>query len=406
MFKFNTNETYEQWYERTHCKKFDKSGWDKLNKQSDDKNPLTNVEIDITESGKFKDIAQENVGKLNEYDNTAVSYKIVKSSDYNEGGSAYMLNGKTAITVSSRTFRINKATDDLNLGENQIYGTTFREFVHLLFQSKEGMNKDFWKEIRKLQCEYKKNKYSDTWITDKISVYADTNIDEFFAEGFTQGKLSKTPSLYSKKIVEITDKYFKKEKSDVPKIKIVPEGQEKTFKKYTSNQIMNFAKENENIINKYITKESKWSGNIIIDDGAEKYGELWSCDIIMSSETSPMTIMHEQLHARLVSYFDSKIYNEFKKIEEASVQFMTQEICNKESIEVMESVYDDMVKSIKELNHLSNLYENDYDFALDLFNVELPDRIDWLEAKIYDTQKKEETIEDMVKFNELMQKLY
>lgn len=210
----DANETYEQWYERTQGKKLDKTGWFETDKQLNEEDLLANIEIDITESDIFKDIAQKNVerlkGLLNEYDSTLVSYKVTKGS-YAEGGSAYMLNGKTAINVSPLTFRINKATDALNLGENQIYGTTFHEFAHSLSQSKEGMNKDFWKEIRKLQREYKKNKYSSTWAVDKISVYADTNIDEFFAEGFTQGKLSKTPSPYSKKIVEITDKYFKKD---------------------------------------------------------------------------------------------------------------------------------------------------------------------------------------------------
>ena len=43
-----------------------------------------------------------------------------------------------------------------------------------------------------------------------ISSYASSNDDEFLAEAFTQAKLSSNPSPYSKQVLEVVDKYFKK----------------------------------------------------------------------------------------------------------------------------------------------------------------------------------------------------
>ena len=43
-----------------------------------------------------------------------------------------------------------------------------------------------------------------------ISSYASSNDDEFLAEAFTEAKLSSNPSPYSKQVLEVVDKYFKK----------------------------------------------------------------------------------------------------------------------------------------------------------------------------------------------------
>ena len=43
-----------------------------------------------------------------------------------------------------------------------------------------------------------------------ISEYANKSVDEFMAEAFSEAKLSSNPSPYSKQVLEIVDKYFKK----------------------------------------------------------------------------------------------------------------------------------------------------------------------------------------------------
>lgn len=169
------------------------------------------VMVDISSVKKYKEEAEKNVIHLNklmdEYDSTTVSYQVVKSSFESEGGGAYMMNGKTSISVQEKTFKIIKAIDDLRLGDNQYLGTTYHEFAHSLSQSREKVNPEFWKEMRKLKKEYASE---PRFGEEKISTYAMNDIDEFMAEAFTQAKLSDNPSEYSIRALEIIDKYFKK----------------------------------------------------------------------------------------------------------------------------------------------------------------------------------------------------
>lgn len=81
---------------------------------------------------------------------------------------------------------------------------------------------DFWKEIKKIQREYHRDvdKTSDTsrWISSYE--HSSRSVDEFFAEAFTQAKMSKlklelppkygADLTYSNKVLEVVDKYFKK----------------------------------------------------------------------------------------------------------------------------------------------------------------------------------------------------
>lgn len=170
------------------------------------------VEVDISQAGNRMDEAIECLRKLrtllDQYDSTIVSYSISKNVPATEGGSAYMLNGRSSVQISVNTLRINRATDSLKSGDNQIFDTTYHEFAHTLSQSREKTDKEFWKEIRRLKREYQKERDGTNWFNVKISDYAEKDADEFMAEGFTQAKLSSNPSPYSKRIEEIVDKYF------------------------------------------------------------------------------------------------------------------------------------------------------------------------------------------------------
>lgn len=101
------------------------------------------------------------------------------------------------------------------------------EFGHTLTSSRAIEDskelKAFWKEIKAIHKEYKAEYSSLTFTNEKdydaymkkkeelfISEYANTNIDEFFAECFCAGKLSSTPSPYAKRVLDVADKYFKK----------------------------------------------------------------------------------------------------------------------------------------------------------------------------------------------------
>lgn len=187
----------------------------KLNANSFERLENKGINVNIDGSGKFRE--QANVSLLHldrltdEYNNTVVSYIVGKTGGIQtEMGSAYMLKNKTAITISPLAFRKIKATDALNLGNNQPLGTTYHEFAHALSQSKEKIDQEFWKEIRKIKKDYESNRGANNWFNIKISEYASKDIDEFMAESFTQAKLGVNPSPYSKQVLAIIDKYFKK----------------------------------------------------------------------------------------------------------------------------------------------------------------------------------------------------
>ena len=103
--------------------------------------------------------------------------------------------------------------------------TAIHEFAHTLANTeadKFGLqdNKQFWSEIRKVRTAYRKKYNSDHSI--KISSYADADgkLDEFMAEAFTQYTAHKKgitisdvygkDYTFSKQVVDIVNKYFKR----------------------------------------------------------------------------------------------------------------------------------------------------------------------------------------------------
>ena len=73
-----------------------------------------------------------------------------------------------------------------------------------------------------------------------------------------------------------------------------------------------------------------------------------------------------------------------RNMEEGSVQFAAQEISKKENIQILESQYDHMTEALRNINKVAGLFKNDYDFAMKLISVPLPDRYGWLNNIIYD----------------------
>lgn len=316
--------------------------------------------------------------------------------------------GAGDVDITGSIMRINKVDA----------ATSIHEFAHTLANSNADKYKltndgGFWKEIRKIYRQYHKDidRLQDT--SRMISTYehSSRDVNEFMAEAFTHAKLRELgidiPSkygndfTYSQKVLDTVDKYFKKDAiADIPEIKVIPEGQEKTIRKYTYEEIMGFANENEIILDKYISKKSKWSGIIRIEKN--KSFKDWSCDIVISEETSPMIILHEQLHARSASYIKKEQYRNFRTIEEASVQLLTQEICQLEDIEIISSAYDEFADKLREINDIAGLYDNHLDFAIQLYSQNLSERNDWLEQKVYDKLMTEGNIDKLMKFNEIM----
>lgn len=108
--------------------------------------------------------------------------------------------------------------------KNMDIGTLTHEFAHVMTTDIQSSWKfgdlntqKFWKEIKEVEAQYwqesvaiRKAEGTKAMLKIDLGKYAGTNIDEFFAEGFTEYKLADKPSKYAEKIGNIVDKYFKK----------------------------------------------------------------------------------------------------------------------------------------------------------------------------------------------------
>lgn len=103
---------------------------------------------------------------------------------------------KLQVSTLTHEFGHNICVDGVNRSENA------RAFITELKTVRDA----YYKEIRGLTKGSKE--YNDIYLGD----YADTNIDEFLAEGFQEYKNRATPSKYAKQVGELVDKYFKKKK--------------------------------------------------------------------------------------------------------------------------------------------------------------------------------------------------
>lgn len=192
-------------------------------------------------------------------------------------------------------------------------------------------------------------------------------------------------------------KYVKEEKNKIPEMKpLIKQG----LKIYSEKELRKMAKETDNIVNKYTSNKSKWSGKIIIDNERPN-GKLWNCNIRVSNETAPHILLHEHLHAHSISYFDRNVYNVYGEIEEATVQLYAQEISKKEGIPIISSEYDENVNILKEINKKTKIAKTDFEFAKILFEKPVNQRIDFLEDKIHDIMQTS-NIEDYIELNSLL----
>lgn len=174
------------------------------------------------------------------------------------------------------------------------------------------------------------------------------------------------------------------------------------LKEYTLDEINDIAKQTSEIADKYTNKKSKWSGNIVINDNGAS-GKLWNCDITTSLKTAPHILLHEHLHARSISYYDLDTYINNRGIEEAAVQFFSQEISKIEKIPIVPSMYDDLIENLKNINQIINRGTiSDFDFSKELFEIDVKDRINWLYENIQ-AKLSNLTIKELIKLNKYIQ---
>lgn len=125
---------------------------------------------------------------------------------------------------------------------------------------------------------------------------------------------------------------------------------------------------------------TKWSGKVKVKRINALGRKDWSCDITLSSNADYATLLHELIHARSVSYFDDAVYKQYQKIEEGTVELLTEQICKKHNISFT-STYEEETRHLLRVNRRGRMYLDDYEFAKELVNVDLPDRLKWLILK-------------------------
>ena len=177
--------------------------------------------------------------------------------------------------------------------------------------------------------------------------------------------------------------------------------QEKT---YSQKELKQLAEETNKLANTYTANTSKWSGKII-ESKRRVNAKLWNCDIEIENNTSPHALLHEQLHAHSISYYDRETYKKYRRIEEATVEFYTKEICKKEGMINIESDYDEWVENLKRINNKIQLDKNEFEFAQRLFNIPVKKRISFLENEI---QKylSDKTVDEAIELNNLIEVFY
>ena len=191
-------------------------------------------------------------------------------------------------------------------------------------------------------------------------------------------------------------------KDGLPKINVDKTDISNYTKVRTSEELQEAAQGIVNNISNYTNTKSKWSGNINVDNSLKLDGiggqKEWNCDITLIDTADDGAVWHELLHSCSVSHFDAATYLKHQNIEEASVEFLKQQICKEKGI-INTSAYEDLTTVLQTLND-NFKYGTDMEFAKELFDIPLPDRYQWLEDRVDDSLKQMEvSFED---YNDVM----
>lgn len=168
-------------------------------------------------------------------------------------------------------------------------------------------------------------------------------------------------------------------------VKVPMEKAEKVgYTKRTGTEFEQVAHQIQTEITQYSERPSKWSGNAIVNNALAKEHALgtkeWSCDISVIDTADDGTLWHEMLHSCSCSYYAPEVYGANEYIEEATVEWLKQQICEERNITNLPA-YEDKTIVLQALNKSFSFGAN-MDFAKQIFNVPLPERYQWLENKV------------------------
>ncbi|MBQ7198856.1 MAG: minor capsid protein, partial [Selenomonadaceae bacterium] len=150
------------------------------------------------------------------------------------------------------------------------------------------------------------------------------------------------------------------------------------------------AKELQPIAEKYTGCKSLWSGKIVL---TEKSLKNWDCNIWLWDDAPKHVLLHEMIHSCSVSYYSQDVFAAYKFEEELVVQYLCQEISQKEKIEIIAGGYDKGVELLRKIKRSLNLNISDLAFAQNLIKQPLGNRWEYLESLTINAA----TIEDYLK---------
>ena len=142
-----------------------------------------------------------------------------------------------------------------------------------------------------------------------------------------------------------------------------------------------------------VKRKSCWNGKVKVIEPHEVPKAPSNGCIEIATDSSNATIIHELLHTRSYLPYGEKMYEKYWQIEEASVELLTREISLKEGYLISDAYPN--VEALLRINEYAKIGTDNYKFALELFNVELPQRIEWLIQKINQADLSEEKISEL-----------
>ena len=169
-----------------------------------------------------------------------------------------------------------------------------------------------------------------------------------------------------------------------------------TSKEYTERELIDLSNNVHEYLETLGLPQSKWSGNTFVkgvDEMPRARGiKKRTCDIWLRADAGIKTIIHEHLHSRSSSWAVTR-YRKDRGFEEGACELLAEEICRRNGIP-FKPTYRRFVDPLRRINEIVGTYDSDYDFAIDLFAVDMDKREDWLKS-LYSGQNPIKTIQVM-----------
>lgn len=157
-------------------------------------------------------------------------------------------------------------------------------------------------------------------------------------------------------------------------------GLSKDKREYSPVELVRRSIEVNDYLNTLGIPRSKWSGRTFVKNSSEMPNargvKKKECDIWLREDADTKTVIHEHLHARSSSWMPIRLKKD-RGFEEGACELLAEEICKQNGISY-KSTYREYVDPLREINRISGLYASDYDFAINLFKVDMDKREKWL----------------------------